>query len=162
MSSVVSGWILRISASSVSASGDWRSSSTQIRLPDDSAVRISARLVVVCSLPSSRMRASTSIAPDLAHDLVEDARQRVRVLALAVHRTSWRNRPRIVVLTVGEEHDALGERRLLLDHPAIEIGPVAVIHLPVTDDRVEVLVMEQHDRGVATLDARHRKTALCE
>src|SRR4051812_25258110 len=57
MSSMVSGWSRRTSASSCSAPGVWRSRSIQIRRSAASAARISAGSVVVTSLSPSRMRA---------------------------------------------------------------------------------------------------------
>ena len=71
----------------------------------------------------------------LANDLAQHRGQRVRVLALAKHRPARRDHRGVLALLVGEEHHALGEPRLGLHDPAIDVGAAAVVHVPVGDDR---------------------------
>src|SRR4051812_49376325 len=103
MSSIVSGWSLRMFTRRSSASGVWRSRSIHTVCFASSAARISDGVVVETSLSPWRIRASTALdtsggkqvraaATDLTDDLLEDLRQRVGVLALADHRPAGSDR----------------------------------------------------------------------
>src|SRR5262249_9798209 len=90
----------------------------------------------------------------LASDLADHVVERLRVLALVEEGSARRELGRVVVgLATRQEHDPADQVGLGGEDPAVELGAVAAIHVPVTDDHVEVLVLEDRDRAEPALDA---------